>query len=471
MFYYKHTSRLTFILSVDIILKIKGGIFLEKLIKSVDKYRQLILDTERYIWKNPETGYKEVKTTKYLAKKYEELGYKLTYAENITGFYTTIDTGRKGPTVMILGELDSVICQSHPESDPVTGAVHSCGHHAQSATLLGIAGALTERGVLDKLSGKIKLCAVPAEELLEIEYRQGLIEKGVIKYMGGKTEFLYRGYFDDVDLAFMVHTDTDDGFSIIDGNIGCIAKKITYKGVSAHAGGSPWRGKNALYAATNGLNAVNALRETFKECDLIRFHPIITKGGSMVNAIPEEVTIESYVRGASFDAIKQANTRINQALCGSALSIGCNVDIEDTPGYAPNANNKRFIEVCKTAFETTFPEKELKYNPRLSTDSTDMGDLSCVMPTIHPYAPGAKGTCHGNNYYLVNPELACIDNAKFQLALLFMLLENGAEKAKEIIDNYDTPFKSKKEYLDYIDLLNRKGDRIHYNENSAVIDL
>ena len=444
---------------------------MEKLLKSVDKYRQLILDAERYIWANPETGYKEFKTTKFLAEKDEELGYKLTYAENITGFYTTIDTGREGPTILILGELDSVICPSHPESDPVTGAVHSCGHNAQSATLLGIAAALTEPNVLDDLSGKIKLCAVPAEELLEIEYRQGLIEKGIIKYMGGKSEFLHRGYFDDVDLAFMVHTTSGEEFKVNNGNVGCIAKKIIYKGVSAHAGGSPWNGKNALYAATNGLNSANALRETFKECDLIRFHPIITKGGSMVNAIPEEVIIESYVRGATFDAIKQANRRINQALCGSALSIDCNVEIEDIPGYAPNSNDKGLIELCKVAYKSVFPDKEFIHSPTTSSGSTDMGDLSSIMPTIHPYAPGAVGNSHGNNYYIVNPELACVDNAKFQLALLFKLLENGAKKAKEIISNFDAPFKSIKEYLDYVDGFNRKGNRIHYNDGQAIIDL
>ena len=173
---------------------------------AVEKHRELILDAERYIWKNPETGYKEYKTSKYMAEKFKELGYELTLAEGITGFYTRIDTGREGPEVLILGELDSVICKSHPESDPETGAVHSCGHNAQCAALLGIAAALKEPSMLEGLSGAIRLCAVPAEEFLEIEYRQGLRAEGKIKYFGGKSEFLSRGYFDGVDLAFMVHT-------------------------------------------------------------------------------------------------------------------------------------------------------------------------------------------------------------------------------------------------------------------------
>ena len=121
-------------------------------IAAVEKHRTKILEAERYIWQNPETGYKEFKTSKYLAEKFEALGYNLTYAEGITGFYTVIDTGREGPEVLILGELDSIICPAHPDADPVTGAVHSCGHHAQCAALIGVAAALTEPAVLEQLS-------------------------------------------------------------------------------------------------------------------------------------------------------------------------------------------------------------------------------------------------------------------------------------------------------------------------------
>ena len=152
---------------------------------AVDKYRDLILAAERQIWSTPETGFKEYKTSAYMAEQFEKLGYKLTYAEGITGFYTVVDTGREGPEVLILGELDSVICPTHPEADKETGAVHACGHHAQCAGLLGIAAALTEKELLDTLSGRIRLCAVPAEELLEIEYRTELKSKGIIKYLGG----------------------------------------------------------------------------------------------------------------------------------------------------------------------------------------------------------------------------------------------------------------------------------------------
>ena len=88
---------------------------------AVEKHRDLILSAERYIWNHPETGYREVKTSKYMEDAFEALGYTLVRAEGITGFYTVLDTGREGPEVLILGELDAVICPSHKDADPVTG--------------------------------------------------------------------------------------------------------------------------------------------------------------------------------------------------------------------------------------------------------------------------------------------------------------------------------------------------------------
>ncbi len=444
---------------------------MQKLIKAVDKHRQLILDAERYIWKNPETGYKEYKTSAYLAEKFTSLGYELTYADEITGFYTVLDTGKKGPTVLILGELDSIICPSHPESNAETGAVHSCGHNAQCAALLGVAAALKEPGTLDGLCGKIKLCAVPAEELLEIEYRTKLIEQGKIKYFGGKSEFLSRGYFDDVDIAFMVHTTTSENCTSRLGSVGCLAKRIIYKGVASHAGGSPWNGRNALYAATCGLNACNALRETFKEADVIRFHPIITNGGDMVNAIPESATIESYVRGLSFEAMATSNTRLNQALIGAALSLDNNIEIIDKPGYAPLVNDKNMLDLAKKAYEELFPTRKFDAIQIFGSGSTDMGDLSCLMPVVHPYACGAIGTSHGNNYYIKDAEKACVDSAKWQLVMLYLLLEKNAERAKNIIKEYKPLFKNKEEYLTYCDSLCSSGNRIEYSDKEVKIRL
>ena len=444
----------------------KDGSHMETIIRSVDKHRALILEAERYIWNNPETGYKEVKTSAYMEAQFEALGYTLTRAEGITGFCTDVDTGREGPTLLILGELDSIICPGHPDADPVTGAVHSCGHNAQCASLLGVAAALKEPGMLDGLCGKIRLCAVPAEELLEIEYRSKLKEEGKIKYFGGKIEYLWRGYFDGVDLAFMVHT--AGSFGVSGGSVGCLAKNVIYKGKAAHAGGCPWDGCNALYAATCGINAVNAIRETFRESDLIRVHPIVTSGGAMVNAIPETARLESYVRGSTFDAIVSANKKVNRALTGAALSLGANVEIIDISGYAPHRNDKNMMQMAQDAYRALCPDEEFWFNDTVGTGSTDMGDLSCIMPIVHPYSGGSEGTGHGDDYRITDPEKACVRTAKWQLMMVKLLLENGAERAKSIVSEFKPPFATKEEYFAYVDELNAAGDRIIYHEDGTA---
>lgn len=439
---------------------------MEAILCAVDKHRSLILEAERYIWNNPETGYKEFKTSAYMEAQFEALGYELKRAEGITGFCTEVDTGREGPTLLILGELDSIICPGHPDADPVTGAVHSCGHNAQCAALLGVAAALKEPHVLDDLSGKIRLCAVPAEELLEIEYRSKLKEEGKIKYFGGKIEYLWRGYFDGVDLALMVHS--AGGFGVSGGSVGCLAKNVIYRGKAAHAGGSPWDGVNALYAATCGLNAVNAIRETFRESDLIRVHPIVTSGGVMVNAIPETARLESYVRGSTFDAIERANKQVNRALAGAALSLGANVEIIDISGYAPHRNDKAMMQVARDAYKALCPDGDFWMNDTIGTGSTDMGDLSCLMPIVHPYSGGTAGTGHGDDYRVEDPEQACVLTAKWQLMMAKLLLRDGAKRAKAIVSDFKPQFATKEEYFAYVDGLNAAGDRITYREDGTA---
>lgn len=441
---------------------------MKSVVTAVEKYRELVFDTHKYIWENPESGYREVKTSRYMENIFKKLGYELVTAGNIPGFYTVLDTGRPGPEIMVLGELDALICAAHPQSDSSTGAVHCCGHSAQCAALVGVAAALREQGALDKMCGKIRLCAVPAEEMIELDYRNKLREKGIIKYFGGKTEFLSRGYFDGVDAAFMVHTSASGGFEVDKGGVGFIEKEIIYHGVSAHAGDAPWKGCNALYAANLGLNAVNAIRETFQEKDIIRVHPIITSGGSVVNAIPDLIRLECQVRGSSFDAINNANHKTNRALCGAALSLGANIEIRDIPGYAPYVNDTKMIELAREALAIAVPGEVLEETGVIAAGSTDMGDLSCVMPIIHPYIPGAGGICHGDNYRIIDKETAIIKSAKWQLVMLRLLLGDNARKARDIIEGYNAPFESKESYLSYLDSLYDEGERICYNNKASA---
>lgn len=440
----------------------------EKITDAVEKNSKLILETERYLWKNPETGFREWKTSKYLADIFENLGYTLTMAGDIPGFYTDLDTGIPGPKVLVFGELDSLICNEHPEADAKTHAVHCCGHHAQCAALVGIAAALREQGVLDGLCGSVRLCAVPAEEGIEIGFRESLRTQGIIRYFGGKDEFLHRGYFDGVDIAFMIHTTTEEKALIKKGAVGNMRKAVRYKGVAAHAGASPAKGINALYAATLGLSAINALRETFEEKDLIRVHPIITKGGAAVNAIPSDVTLESYVRGKTLAAIERENKKVNRALIGAAISMGAQIEINDRPGYHPLCNDDTLMEMTREAMEYVMGKNGVVVDQVYGTGSTDMGDLSAIMPVIHPHMPGASGTAHGSDYAIKNPQTACVDSAKVQLIMLSLLMSDNAKRAHDVMTNKHVPFASKEEYFERMQKLESAGDRIAYCDSGEI---
>ena len=128
----------------------------------VDKHREEILAAEDYIWRHPETGFREWKTTAYMQDVFEKAGYTLVKAGDIPGFYTDIETGRPGPKLLIMAELDALSAPNHVQA--VDGCAHACGHHAQCAAMAGIALALKEPGALDGLSGAIRLMCVPAEE-------------------------------------------------------------------------------------------------------------------------------------------------------------------------------------------------------------------------------------------------------------------------------------------------------------------
>ena len=444
----------------------------EQIVKNVDKYRQDILDAERWIWKHPEVGYTEWQTHAYLLKKFRSYGYDPIEAGNIPGFYVDLDTGRPGPCLAIMGELDALDIAAHPES--VNGMTHCCGHNCQCAEMVGIAAALSEPGALDGLSGKIRLMLVPAEEMIQLEFRKGLMEKGIIKYLGGKPEFMHRGYFDGVDLALMVHTDNnnDYDFTCQDGFNGIIAKILTYKGRSSHAGGSPEDGINAQYAATVGLDGCNALRETFRDQDHIRFHPILKGVKSAVNIIPDEMRIESYTRGKGTEAIVSANKKLNRALAAGAVALGAQLHICDMPGYATEYHDHAFMDLCQKCCEDLSGKDKVKFDHSAwSTGSSDFGDLTMVMPGVQFYANGHTGLGHGIDFCVAEPERACVNPAKAELFIADALLSDGAAKAKEIVANYKAPFAGIREYLDFIDTLYMDQDVIKYTEKGIEIGL
>ena len=177
------------------------------------------------------------------------------------------------------------------------------------------------------------------------------------------------------------------------------------------------------------------------------------------------------MRGKTFDAIVNANKKLNRALTGAALSLGANIEIIDIPGYAPLINDPAMMELALDAMHAIIPEENAKLVHSTSSGCTDMGDLSSIMPVVHPYAGGGQGTGHGADYTIADPEAATVRSAMVQLAMLRLLLENGAARAKKILSNFTPRFASKDEYLTFLDSLNAEGERITYGEDSAEVRL
>ncbi|MCH2507839.1 MAG: amidohydrolase, partial [Dehalococcoidia bacterium] len=174
--------------------------------RTIDEYSESLIKTSKDIWNNPESGFKEFQTAQKIASWFQEL--ELEYSENIaiTGLIATVKgKAGDGPNIAVIGELDSMVVPGHVNEDPITHAAHACGHNIQLGNMLGVAVGICKSGVLEHLSGTITFMAVPAEEYIELEFRNELREQGKLEFITGKGEFVRLGHFDGVDMAIMTH--------------------------------------------------------------------------------------------------------------------------------------------------------------------------------------------------------------------------------------------------------------------------
>ena len=410
---------------------------------TIDANKEKIYAIGRSIYEKPELGYKEVFASETVKKTFDELGLKYEDGLAVTGIKAKLKDDTAGPNIAIMGELDAVVCPDHPNADPVTGAAHCCGHFAQTAAML--AAAIGLNAVKDEISGgNITFLSTPAEECVELEWRKGLIADGKLKYLGGKQELIRTGVFDDIDMAMMVHgTNFDDNINCSAPNVGFIAKNVKFIGKEAHAGFAPWDGANALNAASLALMAINSIRETLKDQDCIRIHPIITKGGTLVNIVPNDVRMEMYVRGATIEAIKDANAKVNRAIRGCAYAIGCEVVIDDLPGYLPMSDDMNLAKVFEENAKQLYPEKNVVHVKEVGGASGDVGDVQAIMPCIQGGVGGFINDFHSKHFQPGDEELIYIVPAKLMACTAIDLLADDAAKAKEIIANFDSPYNCK----------------------------
>jgi amidohydrolase len=405
-----------------------------------------------HVLASAELGYREFETSALVQAQYDRLGIACRNQLALTGVRADLaGEAGPGPAVAILGELDALPIADHPDANPATGAAHACGHNAQTAMVLAAAYGLLDSGAIRQLHGRLTLFHIPAEELLDLEYRQQLKREGKIRYLVGKPELIRLGEFDDIDMCMMVHnTGTPADLKLGVGTTlnGCLMKTVIYRGRGSHAGASPWDGVNALNAANIAFHAIHAQRETFYDQDAVRVHWIVTQGGTAVNVVPAEVRIEMFVRARTTEALADANQKTDRALKAGAVAIGATVEIETLPAYMPILPYPAFDDLFRENAERLVGKGNVMQMPHKG-GSTDLGDLSLIMPAIHPFTGGANGNAHTNDWHAGSVDDAVLRPAKAMAMTAVDLLYDGARRGNEILERSAPPM-TKETYLQFL---------------------
>ncbi len=400
----------------------------QDVLAAIDARKDQLIAIGEQIWKNPEPGYREEKTSRLAVETLRSLGMDVQEKLALTGLRADLDSGREGPVLAVLGEMDSLILPTHPEADPQTGAVHACGHNTHITAMLGTAMGLVDAGAAEELSGKVAFIGAPAEECIEIGYRCRLIDEGKIRFANGKQELIRCGAFDDVDLSYMLHVGA--GYNVWDGN-GFLVKQITLHGKSTHAAG-PQNSVNAMSALTLAQTAVGLLRETLNGCE--RIHGIITSGGDAPNIIPDTIRAEYLVRSNTIENLKKLEEKFDRAFLCSAAALGGSAEIRTIPGSMPNHTDRQLFELFRETASNLDPGAEIPSEISFNTGSTDMGDVSMIVPALHAGARGSGGACHSVHFRITDPETAYVRNAKIMASMAVELLYGKAEKGWKIAE-------------------------------------
>ena len=396
----------------------------------------------------PELGFKEFKTSQRIADIFKDLQLEFERGLAITGIKARLPGRSCRMKTAIIGEMDAVICPSHPCADALTGTAHACGHNAQMAAMIGVAYGLVHSGAMQELDGDVIFIAAPAEEFVELEYRDHLKNAGKLHFFGGKQELICLGVFDDIDMAMMVHSQggVAERKAFIHGqSSGFIGKTVRFIGHEAHAGGAPHEGINALNAAMVAMMCIHVQRELFKDEDGIRVHPIITKGGDLVNIVPADVRMETYVRGKNIGAILEANKKVNRAIRAGAYSTGAMVEINEIPGYLPLKQDALLGDRFASNISSLIGWENVISGVDM-IGSTDMGDLSALIPVIQPTIGGFRGQAHSRDFEITDRESAYIIPAKAMAMTVVDLLINQAEEGRKIKEAF-RPLYTKQEYM------------------------
>ena len=303
------------------------------------------------IWSSPELCYKEYKAHDLLTGFLEKKGFSVerSYTGIETAFRATFGSGR--PNVCVICEYDAL---------PEIG--HACGHNLIAEA--GVAASLGLKAALESSNapkGRLTVMGTPAEE------------------GGGGKEFLIRnGAFEDIDIAMMVHPAPHSAVRAIWNDVAQL--EITYTGKAAHAAAFPWEGVNALDAAVMAYTSISVLRQQMKPT--WRVHGIITNGGAKPNIIPEKASMEYYIRAPSKSELVTLRKKVDSCFEAAAKATNCSMEVvEPMPAYLDIANNPTLAKQYGENWATLGAKFDDIFDLRASTD---MGNVSYVVPSIHP---------------------------------------------------------------------------------------
>ena len=366
--------------------------------EAIDQMEAQLRNVSREIFEHPEVKNEEVFASKLLASELEKAGFDVELG--VAGLGTAIRAVHpavsEGPTVAILGEYDAL-----PEID------HACGHNLIAAG--GLGAALAVGSIKSELPGKLIFFGTPAEE-----------------GGGGKVVMIEAGLFEEVDVAMMFHPACNT--MVGRGSLAITEVKIAFHGKPSHASGSPEKGINALDAVIQTFNGINALRQHIK--DGARIHGIISHGGLKPNIVPEYASAEFYVRAQQNDYCDELLNKLRKCAEGAALATGARLEfVEVGHAYKAMKPNKILGELfLKHVIANGLPHKPQKDK---SMGSTDMGDVTQVVPGIHPYVQIAEDDVAGHSREFANAsksergQVAMLAGAKVLAMTTVDLLEDA----------------------------------------------
>jgi amidohydrolase len=325
-----------------------------KVAETVDRLADELEGLSHRIHDTPELAFKEVQAHGWLADFLEKHGARVERGVGglPTAFRATIEGQGTGPTVAIMAEYDAL-----------PGIGHACGHNVIATAGAGAGAALATLGRLP-YAGRIQVIGTPAEE-----------------GGAGKVKLLDAGVFEGVGAAMMIHGRC--GTQVWRPTLGIIKVKVEFFGRAAHASSWPWRGTNALNALIGLFNALDAMRQQLRPD--ARVHGVITKGGEQANIIPEYTSAEFYLRSTSVDYCWELLRRFTAAAEGAATATGCRVSVTHDPTvHEPLRANGTMAGLFAHNLELIdFPEDP--DDGEAGYGSTDCGNVSQRLPTIHPY--------------------------------------------------------------------------------------